>query len=161
MLTGSTHGIRAILSQKEGKNEKVITYASKGFSLVQKIFHSMEGEVYALVWGIMHFKYLYCTHFTLQTDHNPLEWLATISNACRRKGKWINRLQDFSFKMIHRASSKHTNVDALYKNLVDGIELDEDLVNGIQNCKVLQYIWKSGETLWMGRKSFKMCLLLQ
>lgn len=35
-------------------------YASKGLSLVQKKFHPMEGECYALVWGIMHFKqYLY------------------------------------------------------------------------------------------------------
>jgi hypothetical protein len=29
----STHGVRAILSQRERKNEKLITYASKGFSL--------------------------------------------------------------------------------------------------------------------------------
>jgi hypothetical protein len=46
----STHGIKVILSKKKGKNEKVITYASKGLSLVQKKFHPMGGECYALVW---------------------------------------------------------------------------------------------------------------
>jgi hypothetical protein len=34
------------------KNEKVIAYANKRFSLVEKEFHPMEGdhECYALVW---------------------------------------------------------------------------------------------------------------
>jgi hypothetical protein len=30
-------------------------YPSKGLSPIQKCFHPMEGECYALVWGIMHF----------------------------------------------------------------------------------------------------------
>jgi hypothetical protein len=51
-----THEVGAILAYREGKNEKVITYASKGFSFVQKKFHLIEGECYALVWGIMYFR---------------------------------------------------------------------------------------------------------
>ncbi len=43
----SIHGVRIILFQKEGKNERIIAYANKGFSLVQKKFHPMEGECYA------------------------------------------------------------------------------------------------------------------
>jgi hypothetical protein len=56
--------------------------------------------------------------------------------------------------------SKHTNVDALSRNLMDVAELDEDLVNEILDCKMLQYIRKSRETLWMGMRSSKMGLLL-
>lgn len=59
-----THGIGPILSQKERKDEKVVTYPSKGFSLVQKKFHPMEGEFYVLVWGIMFFQV-----FVLQPFH--------------------------------------------------------------------------------------------
>jgi hypothetical protein len=56
----STCRVGAILSQKNGKNELVVVYTSKGLFLVQNKFHPMEGECYALVWGIMHFKqYLY------------------------------------------------------------------------------------------------------
>jgi hypothetical protein len=97
----------------------------------------MEGEFYALVWGIMHFRYLYCNHFTLQTDHKPLEWLVIISNAYGGRGRWINTLQDFCFNIIHRAGSKHTNVDVLSRNHVNVAKLDEDLVNEIQDCKML------------------------
>jgi hypothetical protein len=49
-------GAMAILSQKNGKSEWVVAYARKGLPLVQKKFHPMEDECYALVWGIMHFR---------------------------------------------------------------------------------------------------------
>jgi hypothetical protein len=121
----------------------VIAYANKILSFVEKEFHLMEGdhECYALVWGIMHFRqYLYHNHFTLQTNHKPLEWLMINFYAYGRKGRWINTLQDFSFKIVHRARSKHTNVDALNRNLVNVIEADEDLVDEIQDYKMLQAI---------------------
>jgi hypothetical protein len=33
----------------------MIVYTNKGLSMVHEKFHPMEGECYALVWGIMHF----------------------------------------------------------------------------------------------------------
>ncbi len=67
----------------------------------------------------MHFRqYLHRTHFILRTDHKPLEWLATVSDANGRRGRWIDLLQDFSFKILHRLGMKHTNVDALSRNPV-------------------------------------------
>jgi hypothetical protein len=60
---------------------------------MQKKFHPMEGECYALVWGIMDLRqYLYCNHFTLQIDHKPLEWLTMIFDAYGRRSRWINAL---------------------------------------------------------------------
>jgi len=89
----------------------------------------MEGECYALIWGVMHFRqYLHRTHFILRTNHKPLEWLATVSDAYGRRGRWIDMLQDFSFKIIHRPGMKHTNVDALSRNSV-GIATDDDDFN--------------------------------
>jgi hypothetical protein len=45
----STKGVGAILSQKEGRFEKAVAYASKGLTLVQRKFHPMEWECYALI----------------------------------------------------------------------------------------------------------------
>jgi len=45
----STKGVGAILSQKEGKFEKVVAYANKGLIVAQRKFHPMEGECYALI----------------------------------------------------------------------------------------------------------------
>jgi hypothetical protein len=123
----STKGVGAILSQKEGRFEKVVAYASKALIVVQRKFHPMEGECYALIWGILHFRqYLHRTHFTLRTDHKPLEWLATVSNAHGRRGRWIDMLQDFSFKIVHRPGMRHANADALSRNPVGLVEDDDD-----------------------------------
>jgi hypothetical protein len=89
----STKGVGAILSQKEGRFEKVEAYANKGLTMAQRKFHPMEGECYAWMWGIMHFRqYLHGNHFTLRTDHKPLEWLATVSDAYGRRRRWIDML---------------------------------------------------------------------
>jgi hypothetical protein len=123
----SPKGVGAILSQKEGKLERVVAYASKSLISAQRKFHPMEGECYALIWGIMHFRqYLHRNHFTLRTDHKPLEWLATVSDAHGRRGGWIDMLQDFSFKILHRPGLKHTNVDALSRNPVGQVADDDD-----------------------------------
>jgi len=98
----SPKGVGAILSQKEGKFERVIAYASKSLIEAQRRFHPMEGECYALIWGVMHFRqYLHMKHFILRIDHKPLEWLVTIFDAHGRRGMWVGMLQDFSFKIVH------------------------------------------------------------
>ncbi len=84
----SPKGVGAILSQKEGRMERVVAYASKGLTSTQRKLHPMERECYALIWGIMHFRqYLHRTHFVLKTDHKSLEWLATVSDAYGRRGR--------------------------------------------------------------------------
>jgi hypothetical protein len=45
----SPRRVGAVLSQKEGKFEKVVAYASKSLTDTQKRFHPMEGECYALI----------------------------------------------------------------------------------------------------------------
>jgi len=45
----STKGVGTILSQREGRFEKVVVYANKGLTVAQREFHPMEGECYALI----------------------------------------------------------------------------------------------------------------
>lgn len=42
-------------------------------------------------------------------------------------------LQNFHFKIVHRAGAKHSNVDALDKNLMRRYEVDEDFGIEIQD----------------------------
>jgi hypothetical protein len=157
----SPKGVGAILSQKDGKFERVIAYASKSLTDAQKKFHPMEGECYALIWGVMHFRqYLHMKHFILRTDHKPLEWLATVSDAHGRRGRWVGLLQDFSFKIMHRPGLKHANADALSRNPVGSATDDDDFDQGIQDVTTnvpgedeeLLYIRRGERTEWMGMK---------
>ncbi len=146
----SPKDVGAILSQREGKKERVVAYASKGLTSAQKKFHPMEGECYALIWGVMHFRqYMHCTHFILRTDHKPLEWLATVSDPYGRRGRWIDMLQDFSFKILHQPGMKHTNVDALSRNPVGAIADDDDFGREIQD-----FTTKQGDSIEATRGMF-------
>jgi hypothetical protein len=133
----SPKGVGAILSQKEGKFEKVVAYANKNWTEAQRKFHPMEGECYALIWGIMHFRqYLHMNHFILRTSHKPLEWLTIVSNPHGRKGKWIDMLQDFSFKIVHQPRLRHTNVDVLSRNPIGPATNDDDFNEEIQDIEI-------------------------
>jgi hypothetical protein len=98
----------------------------------------------------MHFRqYLYRNHFVLRTDHKPPKWLATVSEAHGRRGRWIDMLQDFSFKIVHRPGLRHTNVDALSRNLVGPAMEDDDFCEEIQdigNAQTDTHTWKKGSS---------------
>ncbi len=76
---------------------------------------------------------MYQTSFVVRTDHKPLKWLATIFDPFGKRGKWISMLQDFNFKIVHKARARHANTDALSHNLVDSHDEDEDFGMEIQD----------------------------
>jgi hypothetical protein len=102
-------------------------------------------------------------HFILHIDHKPLEWLVIIFDAHGRRGRWVNMLQDFSFKIIHRPGLRHTNVDALSRNPVGLAVDDDDFGEEIQDMAGAQAdvpgeegellcVQTGEETKWMGVK---------
>ncbi len=54
-----------------------------------------------------------------------------MSNAYAKRGKLINMLEDFDFKIVHQASAKHGNFDALNHNLVNPPTEGTDFVDEI------------------------------
>jgi hypothetical protein len=50
----------------------------------------MEGECYALIWGVMHFmQYLHRNYFMLQINHKPLEWLVIVLDVDSRRANGL------------------------------------------------------------------------
>ena len=45
------------------------------------------------------------------TDHNALQWLRYFKNPRGQVAKWLERLNDFDFKVEHCAGHLHGNVD--------------------------------------------------
>ena len=43
-----------------------------------------------------------------------------------RKARWIMELQQYNFKVIHRAGKANANADALFRILEEGSELSEE-----------------------------------
>jgi len=63
-----------LIQENKGNNPKVITYASKALSDVERRFSTTEKEALAVVWACEKFRlYLQGVEFKLVTDHKPLE----------------------------------------------------------------------------------------
>ncbi len=73
--------------------------------------------------------------FVVKTDHKPLKWLATVSDPFGKRGRWISMLQDFNFKIFHKAGVRHANADALSYNLVDSHDEDDNFGMEVQDEK--------------------------
>jgi hypothetical protein len=139
------------LCEKDGRKGVVVAYASEGLSKSQKNYHPMEGECYALIWVVMHFRqYLHHIRFILRMDHKPLEWLVIVSEAHGRTGCLVNMLQDFSLSRSSTWQEANTHTDTSNRNLVGMPEEDEDFQVEIPDMKVMTFSAVEREEEWRG-----------
>ena len=107
LVDASPVGLCAILSQKSTGEEdpKVVAYASRALTDVEKRYSQTEKEALAIVWSVEHFHlYLYGHPFTLITDHKPLEVIYGNCNSkpSARLERWVLRLQPYSFRVVYK-----------------------------------------------------------
>ena len=68
----------------------------------------------AVVSSIAHFHYyLYGRKFTVRSDHSALQWLFNFRNPDGQIARWIQKLQEYDFDVIHRRGTSHQNAAAL------------------------------------------------
>ena len=94
-------GLGAVLIQEQHGQPRVISYASRSLTNVEKRYSQAEKEALALVWACERFHvYLYGMEFEVYTDHKPLEAIySTRSKPCARIERWVLRLQPYQFKV--------------------------------------------------------------
>jgi len=94
-------GLGAILVQEHNGENRVICYASRGLSAVERRYSQTEREALAIVWACEKFHiYLYGTTFELWTDHKPLEFIYSArSKPSARIERWVLRLQPYSYSV--------------------------------------------------------------
>jgi hypothetical protein len=96
-------GLGAVLIQEQGKDQRVICYASRSLSDVERRYSQTEKEALALVWACERFHmYLFGKEFELLTDHKPLQFIfSPRSKACARFDRCILRLQSYKYKVVY------------------------------------------------------------
>ena len=114
LVDASPVGLAAILTQKKtiDQSPKIIAYASRSITDVERRYSQTENEGLAIVWGCEHFNlYLSGHRFHLITDHKPLIFnnfgLLNINNNPKSKppsriDRWALRLQAYDYKIIYR-----------------------------------------------------------
>ena len=124
----SAVGLGAVLTQHLGEAWRVISYASRSLTDVERPYSQTEKEALALVWACERFSmYVSGQPFELETDHKPLEHIySRTSKPCARIERWVLRLQGFDFRVVYRPGN--TNIaDSLSRlNSVNQLDRRED-----------------------------------
>lgn len=114
-------GLGAVLIQfNQQGGGRIITYANKSLSSVERRYAQTEKEALALVWAVERFHYyLYGRKFELITDHKPLEVIfGPTSRPCLRIERWVLRLQSYQYRVIYKPG-KSNIADPLSRLLSD------------------------------------------
>ena len=109
-------GLGAILSQEQDGEyrSRVVSYASRSLTAVERRYSQTEREALAIVWACERFSvYLYGIEFELCTDHKPLEVIySPRSKPSARIERWLLRLQPYRFKVAY-VPGKYNVADSL------------------------------------------------
>ncbi|KRZ69679.1 Transposon Ty3-G Gag-Pol polyprotein [Trichinella papuae] len=114
-VDASEDAIGAVLSQQDERDPQVVVaYASRSLSRAERSYCATRREMLALVWARWHFQpYLYGRKFTARTDHNSLKWFQNFRDPEGQVARWLEKLAEFDFEVVHRPGKKHHNADAL------------------------------------------------
>lgn len=100
----SPTGLGAVLLQEDKNGQtKIIAFASKALTDLERKYFQTEREALSLVWGVEKFQlYLQGRKFVLLTDCKALKFLfSTRSKPCARIERWVLRLQAYSYDVEH------------------------------------------------------------
>ena len=102
------------MSQISDGNEQVIAYASRTLSKAERKYSVTRKELLAVVTFTNHFRpYLLGQNFALRTDHSSLTWLHNFKEPEGQLARWIEKLQEYNFTILHHQGRQHQNADAL------------------------------------------------
>lgn len=108
-------GLGAVLIQEKEGVSRVVCYASRSLSDVERRYSQTEKEALGIVWGCERF-HLYLQGldtFDLVTDHEPLKVIySSRSKPSARIERWVLRLQPYNYK-VRCVRSKDNIADAL------------------------------------------------
>ena len=112
------YGLGAVLYQRQDGKIRVIAYASRTLTPVEKNYHLHAGklEFLALKWAITEqFRdYLYyAPEFTVYTDNNPLTYVLTSAKLNAASLRWVGELADFRFQFKYRPGKSNNDADTL------------------------------------------------
>ncbi len=112
----SNFGIKAVLSQLQQGEERVLAYGSRSLTLTEQNYCTKRRELLTVVEFTTYFhQYLLGRSFTVRTDHSSLQWLIRMREPERQLARWLEKLGEYDFKVVHRPGRCHENADVLYR----------------------------------------------
>ena len=134
----SMTGLGAVLQQHQGEKLKVIAYASRVLSRIERNYSTTRRELLAVIFGLKQFRQILLgRHFILRVDHLALTYLRRTPEPMGQAARWLEYIEEYDFTMIHRPGSAHGNCDALSRRPPDREE-DGGLDGLFSECRRLR-----------------------
>ena len=122
-------GLGAVISQigPDGP-ERSIAYASRVLASSEHKWSIMDHECLAVIWAITEqfHCYLYGSKFKVCIDNPPLSWLRSLTRPQPRIARWILKLQECEFDVVHRPITNNQNADVLSRLPLNSIFIQSD-----------------------------------
>ena len=115
-VDASKHGLGATLMQEK----KPVAYASKSLNSTEQNYAQIEKELYAILFGCRRFhQYIYGQSVIVESDHKPLESIATkaLAAAPPRLQRMLLQLQKYDIKIVHVPGKKIPVADTLSRQV--------------------------------------------
>ena len=114
----SNEGIGAVLMQEYDGKLHPVSYASKKLSSAEKNYSTVEKECLAIAWNVKKFEvYLQSVPFVLQTDHMPLNCIASAKFKNPRIMRWAMYLQNFDMRLKPVKGSDNVGADYMSRSI--------------------------------------------
>ena len=106
-------GLGSCLIQRYNNKTHVIQYISRTLQPCERKWHIRELEALAILWACEMFRvYVVSTEFTVETDHESLQWLMKLEKPARLV-RWAIRLSEYNFKIVPKSGKLNVTADAL------------------------------------------------
>lgn len=110
----SNFGIGACLLQDHDGRKHPVMYASRKLLDREKNYSVGEREALAIKWGVEKFhRFLYGRHFTLESDHRPLQYLNSSDSQSPRLMRWSLALQPYRYTVKYIRGEDNFCADCL------------------------------------------------
>ena len=98
----SLYGISGILCQEDDtKQLHPISYASRILSSAETRYSVIERELLAIVWSLGHYSHIiFGQEVKIQTDHQPLRYLESLTEKNARLTRWSLILQNYNISVV-------------------------------------------------------------
>nr|GFC65253.1 reverse transcriptase domain-containing protein [Tanacetum cinerariifolium] len=110
----SNFAIGAVLGKRQEKHFRPIHYASMTMTEEESNYTTTEKEMLAVVYAFEKFRpYLIMNKSIVYTNHSALKYLFTKKNSKARLLRWVQLLQEFTFRVIDTKGAKNLAADHL------------------------------------------------
>ena len=109
-------GLGGLLYQADDQGIlKVIAYASRSLSQMERNYPTHELEFLAQKWAVTDrfHEYLYGGRFDVYTDNNPLTYILTSANLDACGQRWVASLVNYDFRLFYKTGRMNIEADAL------------------------------------------------